>query len=53
MRIRFRPRVGPFVLDTTPRRRAAPVSQTEELALLFIVLGVMVVIGAMLLVSLL
>lgn len=53
MRIRFRPRIGPFVLDTTPRRRTAPVSRTEELILLCIVLGIMVVIGAMLLVSLL
>jgi len=53
MRIRFRPRMGPFVLDTTPRRRTAPVPHAEELILLCIVLGIMVVIGAMLLVSLL
>jgi hypothetical protein len=49
MRIRFRPRIGPFVITSSPPPRRRHVSRSEDLAQAVLVVGGMVVLAVLIL----
>lgn len=47
MRIRFRPRIGPFSITSSPPPRHRHVSRSEDLASAFLVVGGMVLLAVL------